>query len=443
MAFNLFGKKPPHPDSAPVEDAEAGDEEAADELPEEAPSPDEIDAEWRDRAAAVIPGGTSTGSKRPAALYGPTSSRGPSHYVRAQGCHLVTAGDQTLIDCTMALGSVSLGYGDDAVTRAVISALAQGPVAGLAHTLEVEIAERLCEVIPCAERVRFLKTGAEAMSAAVRVARALTGRERLVTAGYFGWHDWANTASGIPHATRALTTAIPFNDIHSLETAVSAAGKDLAAIVIEPVVEALPAPEWIARARALATQTGAALIFDELKTGFRLSRGGYQEFGDTRPDLAVFGKAMANGYPVAALVGSVAAMDAATETWISSTAAGEAGALAAIGAVLDRYDEPEGDVCAELARIGATMRTRVSDALVAAAVPGVRVAGIDPMWLLRFENAQFETTFLEHAASLGLLLKRGAYNYAALAHDDDDVMSEFERLVSTTCVELMERGESE
>src|SRR5215212_7310456 len=125
------------------------------------------DAHWRRRAAAAIVGGASTGSKRPEALYGDSAPALPTHFVRAAGCELTTTGGQTLIDCTMALGAVALGYADPHVTGRVVDAAAAGNVAGLSHVLEVEVAERLCDVIPCAEAVRFLKTGAEAVAAAV------------------------------------------------------------------------------------------------------------------------------------------------------------------------------------------------------------------------------------------------------------------------------------
>lgn len=439
MAFNLFGKRkeaaPPPP--APDEN-EPEDEEVAEVLPEDDGGAEVLDAEWRDRALAVLPGGTSTGSKQPAALYG-SSGVGPSHYVRASGCHLVTAGDQTLIDCTMALGSVAIGYGDEAVTRAVISALAAGPVAGLAHVTEVEVAERLCAVIPCAEQVRFLKTGGEAMSAAVRLARVSTGRDRIVACGYFGWQDWSSEGAGVPAAVSRLVTRVPFNDIAALEAAVTAAGRELAAVVIEPVIERFPDHAWLERARTLCDAAGAVLVFDEMKTGFRVALGGYQSVAGVTPDLAVFGKAMANGFPVAAVVGRSAVMEAAGRTWITSTTAGETGALAAVHAVLDRYQsEDDGDPCEVLARVGGRIRESVAAAITASGVGGVEVLGPDPMWFLRFDDPQVETRFLEGAAHHGVLFKRGAYNYAALAHDDEDLLLEIERVASTAFVEVLE-----
>ncbi len=444
MAFNFFGRKqekaPAAPDETPEEVTEDSEVDADDEegIPEHVGDEDAILGDWRSRAAAVIPGGASTGSKRPAALYGEAGEPGAAHYLRASGCSLFTAAEQDLIDCTMALGSVSLGYGDDGVTRAVVNAIAQGPVSGLSHVLEVEIAERLCDVIPCAERVRFLKTGAEGVSAALRIARAATGRKHVVACGYFGWHDWANEGPGILPEARAYVTRVPFNDEAALDAAIARAGSDLAAILLEPVVEALPSPTWIAKAKATCEAKGAVLIFDEMKTGFRLALGGYQQYAGVSPDLAVFGKAMANGFPVSAVVGRSGVMDAAATTWISSTSASEAGSLAAVGAVLDRYTADDEDVCATLWRVGAQMRQSMEQAIAASQAPGVTVHGVDPMWFLRFEDPVFESRFLRRAVELGVLFKRGAYNYAAVPHDSDEVLLEVERVASSAFVSVLE-----
>lgn len=376
-----------------------------------------LDSAWRARAAAVIPGGASTGSKRPDALFGEDAEGCPTHFVSASGCRLVTAGGAELVDCTMALGAVALGYADEAVTHAVVEAAAQGNVAGLSHTLEVEIAERLCEVIPCAEQVRFLKSGAEGVAAAVRIARAHTGRELVLGCGYFGWLDWYTGGPGITAGAHADFRAIPFDDAAALEEAVRAAGDSLAAVVIEPVIERLPSEEWISLARRLCDAAGAVLIFDEMKTGFRLRTGGYQEYVGIAPDIAVFGKAMANGYPLSAVVGSASVMSAARQAWISSTLAGESIALAAAGAVLDCHSR--GGVCETLWETGTAIRDSVQRAIADSGVLGVSVRGIAPMWLIDFAEESRRSRFLEIAVNRGVLFKRGAYNYASTAHDDD------------------------
>lgn len=436
--------EPPAPANAAVEHddadvaAEVGDEEPLGE-PEELHGHDDVEAEWARRAAAVIPGGSSTGSKRPEALYGEEPEGRPTHFVRASGCTLTTAGGLELIDCTMGLGAVALGYAEGSVARAVADAAALGHVAGLADVREVEVAERLTSVIPCAEQVRFLKTGAEAVSAAVRIARTYTGRSKIVGSGYFGWHDWSSRADGIPPGANADFTSVPFDDIAALERAVDAAGAQLAAIVLEPVVERMPDEAWARRARELCDRSGAVLVFDEMKTGFRLRVGGYQELTGITPDLAAFGKAMANGFPLAAVVGKAELMSAASRTWISSTLAGEGTSLAAAGAVLDWHERAE--ICEALWSTGAEMRTGVEAAIAASGVSGVTVEGIDPMWLIRFDRPDRESRFNTLALEEGVLFKRGAYNFACIAHDARAIAA-VERAASTAFVELRneERG---
>jgi len=436
MPFRRFfgAKDNPKPD---VQDEAIDVPEANEELEDgvDEANPEEHDAvDWQTRALAVLPTGASTGSKRSEALYGAADAIGPTHYVQAIGCRVTDADGNEYIDCTMALGSVALGYAEPNVTRAVVDAIAAGNVSGLSSVLEVDVAERLCGVIPCADKVQFLKTGAEAIAAAVRLARTYTARELVIAVGYFGWLDWcAEDAGGVPEGTRRAIRRVPFDDVAALQAAVDDAGDKLAAIVVEPVIERLPSPEWIAKARELTTAVGAALIFDEIKTGFRLRTGGYQAYADVVPDLAAFGKAMANGYPLAAVVGHRDIMDAARKTWISSTLASEASALAAASAVLAWHDSV--DVCDSLWTIGADMRRGITTAIEASGVEGVTVDGIDPMWLLRFDDPKREQRFLELSAEHGVLFKRGAYNFPALAHDEDAVR-EIEGGASAAFVDL-------
>jgi glutamate-1-semialdehyde aminotransferase len=434
MPFGKFFSSKPAP-AKPEPEAEEPDvdlEEEAERAPEEA---DAID--WRARAAEVIPNGASTGSKRAAALYGSADAVGPTHFSGSVGCRVIDVDGNEYIDCTMALGSVALGYAEPDVTNAVIAAATGGNIAGLSDYREVEIAERLCTVIPCAEMVQFLKTGAEATSAAVRIARTYTGRDFVIGTGYFGWHDWSSTAAGVPAKTREFFQSIPFDDVEALETAALAAGKGLAAIVIEPIVERIPSQAWIERARQLADATGAALIFDEVKTGFRVRTGGFQEMCGVTPDLASFGKAMANGYSLAAVVGKHDLMKAAEKTWISSTLASESTALAAAGAVLDWHEKA--DICDSIASIGLDMRTAVDAAIKASGIAGVTVDGIDQMWMLRFDSAERESRFLELAAGEGVLFKKGAYNYPAIAHTDD-VIQQIESAASTAFIRLRDEA---
>lgn len=439
MPFRFFdrGAKPNANDQTAEQEIESAESEELEvEIDVDDVAPEDAERiDWSARARAVLPTGASTGSKRPSALYGAEDAAGPTHFIQAAGCRVIDTDGNEYIDCTMALGAVALGYAEPNVTRAAIDAVAHGNVAGLSSAREVDVAERLHGMIPCAEMVQFLKTGAEAITAAVRIARTYTGRDIVVGCGYFGWLDWNSDAAGVPDATRALYRAVKYDDIPSLEQAVSDAGNRLAAVVIEPVIERLPSVEWVARARALCDAHGAALIFDEIKTGFRLRTGGYQQYAEITPDLAAFGKAMANGFPLSAVVGKRDVMDAARRTWISSTLAGETSALAACGAVLDWHEQAE--ICESLWTTGAEMQNAVQAAITASGVAGVRIDGVEPMWLMRWDDPARERRFLELAATHGVLFKRGAYNYAAMAHDDD-IIQAIESAASATFVDLVE-----
>ena len=368
-------------------------------------------------------------------LYGGAGDELPSHFAAASGALITDVHGFQYLDCTMALGAVALGYAEPRVTQAVVNAVAQGNVAALSNYREVELAERLHTIIPCAERVQFLKTGAEATAAAVRLARAYTGRDQVVACGYFGWHDWCSDSPGVPAGVRKSVTWVPFDDVGALELAVSAAGSSLAAIVLEPVIEHAPSQGWLTRARELCDAAGAVLIFDEIKTGFRVAPGGYQEVCGVTPDLASFGKAMANGFPLAAVVGLEALMNCAHDTWISSTLASESSALAAALAVLDWHEEA--DICATLAETGREMRASVDRAIVASGIKGVETLGIDPMWLMKWSDPDRENRFVAHAMRSGVLFKRGAYNFAAVAHDEA-ALRDIESAASAALVSLVE-----
>lgn len=394
--------------------------------------------DWRARATYVIPGGSSTGSKRPDALFGRAvgDMSLPTHFVRARGCRVWDTEGREYIDCGMALGAVGLGYADPAVTAAVIRAAEAGNVSSLTHALEIEVAESLVELVPCAEQVRFLRTGAEAGAAAVRLARTYTSRERIVACGYFGWLDWNSDAAGVPESAGRAVTWIPFNDVAALEAAMGQ-GDPPAAIIIEPLVHDIADAAWLATARRLATATGAVLIFDEVKTAFRVRTGGVQALHDITPDLTTLGKAMANGYPLAAVVGRAAVMDAARHTWISSTAASETTGLAAAQVVLAQHGTH--DVCADMARAGAAMRGIIGHALQRIA-PTMQTLGPDMMWRLESEHAELLDVCVAAAAHCGVLLKRGAYQFGAMAHTDEALQQLAQRLERLS--EFWQRAES-
>ena len=206
-----------------------------------------------------VAGITSTGSKRPDALFGGAAPGVPAAMLRSSGCRVWGTDGREYLDLVMALGAVALGYGHPAVTEAAVAAVRDGVVGPLPPALEEEVAGEIRRLIPWAERVRFLKTGAEAMAAAVRLARTATGREAVLGCGYHGWLDWCQTGEGrgVPAGTRALYAELPFNDAERTCELIRRAGDSLAAVVFEPVILGPPDPAWLAVLREETTRSAA------------------------------------------------------------------------------------------------------------------------------------------------------------------------------------------
>jgi len=366
-----------------------------------------------------IPGFTSTGSKRPEALFGAGAPRGlPVRLGRAAGCEVWDTEGRRYLDFVMALGAVALGYGHPAVNAAAHAAIDAGMVGPFPPELEEGVAERLAALMPMIERARFLKTGAEAVAAAVRLARAYTGRDIVIRCGYQGWLDWCQPPGtvGVPATIFALSDEIPFNDAGQASTLIRRLGDRLAAVVIEPVVEREPTAEWLRTLREETERGGALFVVDELKTGLRLGLGGATARYGIQPDLVVLGKALANGFPLAAVGGRRDVMERARETWISSTLATEMVSLAAADATLRVMAEQR--VPEHLARVGRRLYEGLE--ALAARHPDLiaGVAGIPEMVFLRFAGEERGALVARAAARQGLIFKRTAYNFVSLAHDD-------------------------
>ena len=290
------------------------------------------------KARKFIPSCTQTFSKGPTQFVQPLC---PVFLDRGKKAHVWDVDGNEFIDCILGLGPVILGYHYPAVEREVTAQLVKGVSFSLPHPLEVEVAEILTEIIPCAEMVRFGKNGSDATSGAVRVARAYTGREVIACCGYHGWQDWyigtTSRNAGVPRSTRELTVPFAYNDIASLQTIFDRYPGQVAAVIMEPVSIEEPRDDFLAKVKDLAHRNGALVIFDEVITGFRLSLGGAQEYYGVAPDLACFGKAMANGFPLAAVVGTKEIMEVFDEIFFSFTFGGEAVSLAAARATLREF----------------------------------------------------------------------------------------------------------
>ncbi len=284
-----------------------------------------------ERACRVIPGGTNTISKRVTAFAEPTSF--PAFIARGDHGYVYDTEDNQYLDFIAALAPIVLGYRHPEIDAAIEEQLRRGILFSLPGPEEVELSEALVRLIPCAERVRLHKTGAEANSAAIRAARLTTGRDRILACGYHGWHDWwavTKTPAGIPASNRDLIVTAPFGDTTRVEELAYAQPSSLACIIVTPALYGRHPPAgFLERLRAIADDVGCVLVFDEIITGFRWALAGAQGRYGVTPDLATFGKAMANGMPIAALAGLAQIMDPLADNWVSSTYASESLSIAA------------------------------------------------------------------------------------------------------------------
>jgi glutamate-1-semialdehyde 2,1-aminomutase len=286
-------------------------------------------------AKKLIPGGTQLLSKRPEMFL---PELWPAYYKKAKGCEVWDLDGKKYIDMNyMGIGSCVLGYADDDVNSAVKQAIDKGSMSTLNAPEEVELAKVLCKIHPWAQMVRYARTGGEAMAVAVRIARAKTGKDKILFCGYHGWHDWylsANLANdksldghllpgleakGVPRALKG--TAIPFkyNDTEGFLKLIKKHKKEIAAVVMEPIREHYPQKGFLETIRKTTSKLNIVLIIDEISVGFRLNLGGAHLEFNIYPDIAVFSKALGNGFPIAAIIGRGSVMSAAQETFISST----------------------------------------------------------------------------------------------------------------------------
>jgi glutamate-1-semialdehyde 2,1-aminomutase len=295
-----------------------------------------VEQSWRlwDEARAIIPMGTQTHSKAPR-----EELRGvePCFMVRGDGGRVWDVDGNEYIDLRCGLGPISLGHRFPAVEAAIREQLEKGLIFSYASPLEVEVARRLVEIIPCAESVRFLKTGGEAMAAAIKLARAFTGRERVLKCGYHGWLQMTSGA-GVPASVGESLREMPWGEIGPYEEAFAREGDRIAAVSVAcSYGDGERGRTFYPALRELTRQHGALLIFDEIVMGFRLARAGAQEFFGVTPDLAVFAKGISNGAPLSCYLGRRDVMETVRRATISSTFGGDALALAAARAAIDTY----------------------------------------------------------------------------------------------------------
>jgi glutamate-1-semialdehyde 2,1-aminomutase len=378
-----------------------------------------------ERALRTIPLGSQTFSKSKTQYPIGVS---PFFIQRGKGSHVWDVDGNEYIDFINSLAAITLGYCDPDVDAAVRSQLDDGVIFSLPHPLEMEVAEQLVKLVPCAEMVRFGKNGSDATSGAIRVARAFTNRDHVAVCGYHGWQDWyiGTTARnrGVPQATRDLSHPWAYNDIESLAKLFRDYPNQIAAVILEPMNVVEPIPGFLESVKALAHKYGALLIFDETVTGFRYAIGGAQQHFGVTPDLATFGKGLANGYPVSAVAGRADVMKLMEEVFFSFTFGGEALSLAAALATMKKLErEP---VTETLYRQGKKILAKL-DSLIsdAGATEFLSVAG-NPSWSFllikdaaNYSQWQIKTLFLQEMFARGILTI-GTHNMS-YSHSDADL----------------------
>ena len=363
-----------------------------------------------ERARQVIPLGAQTFSKSVTQLPFGVS---PYFAARAKGARMWDEDGNEYVDFCNALCSVTLGYADPDVNAAVAAQLAEGSIFSLSHRLEADVAERICAMVPCADMVRFGKNGSDATTGAIRVARAFTGRERVLMCGYHGWQDWSigTTArnKGVPEAVSALTTVFPYDDLPALEALLDRHHGEVAAIILEPMNVRPPSPGYLEGVRALADRHGAVLVFDETITGFRFHNGGAQAHFGVTPDLATFGKGLANGFPLSAVAGRRDIMMEMEEIFFSFTMGGETASLAAARAVLDKLArEP---VIAAMRLQGERVKVAAENRLRASGADAFITVSGDPTWsFLNFSPPEGVDVFALKTLWMQEVLARGLFS---------------------------------
>jgi len=388
-------------------------------------------------ALKSIPLGSQTFSKSVTQLPFGVS---PFFVEKAKGAYFWDVDNNQYLDFSNALASVTLGYCDPDVDSAVKQQMEQGVTFSLPHTLEADVAKMLIDAIPCAEQVRFAKNGTDATSGAVRVARAFTGRERVAVCGYHGWQDWyigSTTKNlGVPKCVQDLTHTFNYNSIDSLKNILREYPDEFAAVILEPMSGEYPKDNFLEKVKELTHNSGALIIFDETVTGFRLSYGGAQELFGVTPDLATFGKGLANGYPLSALVGKEEYMTVMKDIFFSGTFGGETLSLAAAKAVLEKIKREK--ALEHLSKLGVYLHKELDQLLDELNVRSLVSYTGHPSWsFLIFKDKDNTTSWELKTFFMQEIFKRGIFSigsqtlsYAHTKKDIDKLLQTYKEVFS-------------
>ena len=372
-------------------------------------------------ALDLIPATTQTLAKGPQQN---VKGIAPKYLEKGKGSHVWDVDGNEYIDFNMGIGPLSLGYAYPKVDNAIKKQLEDGITFSLMHPLEVEVAKLIHEVIPNAESIRYSKTGADVTTAAIRVARAYTGREKILCCGYHGWHDWyisvTDKNSGIPKAIDDLTFTINYNDIQSVKDSIDS---DIAAIILEPFVFEPPKENFLHELRKLCDDNGILLIFDEMWSGFRIALGGAQEYFGVKADIATFSKAVANGMPLSILTGRKEVMKVLDEdVFFYTTFGGEALSLAAAKATIEELRDK--NVPAYLAAQGKKLKDGYNQIANDLGMDFTKCIGYECRSLITFDAKagnplEIKALMQQEMIKRGILW--GGFHNMSFSHTDADV----------------------
>ena len=372
---------------------------------------------WQKRAKEALVGGGQPHKR----------SRPPQPVMidRAVGSHFWDVDGNEYIDYLMGYGPMLLGHAYPKVIEAVTKYLQRGNIYNVGHTLEIELAEKLIEIIPSAERVAYFVGGSDAATGAIKLARAYTDREKVVRSGYHGWHDWCHHGRGALPATSSYTLSMNFNDLDSLADLFKAQPGEIACVIMEPSGHELPQEGYLENVKQLVYENDALLIFDEVKTGFRYAMGGAQEYFGVTPDMSVFGKALANGFATAIVVGKKEIMDEVADVWVAATFHGEVSMVAAALATIEELEEKDG--VAFMWGQGEKLRAGYKEMTERLGIENARIGGIGPMPFFGFQSTddermkKFINVFYRATLDGGLYLPEGHIWFLSLSHTDEDI----------------------
>lgn len=376
-----------------------------------------------ERARRCIPGVTTSMMKRPEQF---APGRFPAYLATGSGARVTDVDGTEYVDFICGLGATALGLQPRAVSEAIKAAVDHGVLHSLPTELEVVATERLLAVWPGADMARFFKTGADATSAAVRLARAITNRSEIVCVGYNGWHDhFMFDTPGVPSQVAPLTHRIQLQSPQQEEPLLrllEERHEHLAALLISVPYNRVLSQDFVQRIREVCTKTGVLLIADEIVTGFRLALGGMQQFFGIQADLSCISKALAAGMPLSAVAGPRRYMERMTELQVSTTFGGEQLSLAACIAAIDVY--AQSDYIQHIAHLGRRLKAGVNAAATRVGSP-LRVVGYDPIPMFLFStdmaiHARQAQPFVAELAKRGFLLRRDV-NFISLAHTEQDI----------------------